>query len=82
MTRKEVVLLLFVYPNLAKMMTARGLGYRDIADILGISRHAAYRRMRGFAAWKLHEIVSLCEYFDISDATWLFNRQDTISQNS
>ena len=74
--------MIFIYPNLAKMMEARDLGYRDLADILGISRYAAYRRMRGSSAWKLHEIVSLCEYFDISDAAWLFNRQVTISQKN
>ena len=62
-------------------MKKRGLDYKDLADILGISKYAAYRRLRGFAGWKLHETVQLCKVFDISDAAWLFNRGDTISQN-
>ena len=62
----------FVYPNIVSEMEKRGLDYRDLADILGISEHAAYRRMRGFAGWKLHETIRLCQYFDISDTAWLF----------
>lgn len=73
--------MLFVYPNLVQVMKERDVGYTDIADILGISKYAAYRRMRGFAGWKLHETIHLCQYFDISDAAWLFKRDDTISQN-
>lgn len=65
--------MLFVYPNLVKVMEERGVGYTDLADILGISKYAAYRRLRGFAGWKLHETIRLCEYFDISDAAWLFS---------
>lgn len=71
----------FIYPNIVSEMKKRGLDYRDIADILGISEHAAYRRLRGFAGWKLPETIRLCQYFDISDAAWLFYRGDTISQN-
>ena len=65
--------MLFVYPNLVKAMEERGVGYTDLADILGISKYAAYRRLRGFAGWKLHETIRLCEYFEISDAAWLFS---------
>ena len=66
--------MLFVYPNLVKLMEERGVGYTDLADILGISKYAAYRRLRGFAGWKLHETIRLCQYFEISDAAWLFSR--------
>jgi hypothetical protein len=51
--------------------------YRALADILGISEHAAYRRLRGFAGWKLHETIHLCQYFGINDTAWLFSRCDT-----
>lgn len=71
----------FVYPNIVSEMKKRGLGYRDLADILDISEYAVYRRLRGFVEWKLHETIHLCQYFEISDAAWLFNRGDTISQN-
>lgn len=62
----------FVYPNIVSELEKRGLDYRDLAGILDISEHAAYRRMRGFAGWKLHETIHLCQYFDISDTAWLF----------
>ena len=71
----------FVYPNVVAEMAKRDLDYRDLADILGISEHAAYRRLRGLAGWKLHETIHLCQYFDVSDAAWLFEFGDTISQN-
>ena len=70
----------FVYPNLVQVMKDRGLSYTDLADILGISKYAAYRRLRGFAGWKLHETIHLCNYFDVSDIAWLFQRDVTISQ--
>ena len=74
--------LLFVYPNLVKMMKERDMGYEDLADILGISKYAAYRRLRGFTGWKLHETIHLCQYFDGSDAAWLFQLCDTVTQKT
>ena len=64
----------FIYPNIVSEMEKRGLDYRDLAGSLNISEHAAYRRMRGFAEWKLNEIVNLCQYFEVSDTAWLFER--------
>lgn len=80
-TKGEKNPLRFIYPNIVSEMDKRGLDYHDLADILGISKYAAYRRLRGFAGWKLHETIRLCQYFDISDAAWLFYSGDTISQN-
>ena len=62
----------FVYPNLVSTMKERGLDYRDLASVLGISEYAAYRRLRGFSEWKLPEAVHLCQYFGISDVALLF----------
>jgi plasmid maintenance system antidote protein VapI len=62
----------FVYPNIVSEMKKHGLDYRGLAEILGISEHAAYRRLRGFAEWKMRETIRLCQYFDISDTAWLF----------
>lgn len=66
----------FVYPNLVSEMNKRGLGYKDIADILDIDKFAAYRRLRGLAGWRLDEIMNLCEYFD-SSFEWLFKKDVT-----
>ena len=71
----------FIYPNLVSEMQKRDLDYQDLAEILGISKHAAYRRLRGHAGWKLYETIRLCQYFEISDMAWLFYFDDTISQN-
>lgn len=71
-----------VYPNLVDVMKKRGIGCKELADILGISYYAAYRRLRGFAEWKFCETICLCEMFEISDVAWLFTRGDTISQKS
>ena len=62
----------FIYPNIVFEMKKHGLDYRGLAEILGISEHAAYRRLRGFAEWKMRETIRLCQYFDISDTAWLF----------
>ena len=72
----------FVYPNLVSMMKRRNLECQDIAALLGLKYHAAYRRLRGQAEWKLCETIYLCKYFGISDTVWLFKREDTITQNS
>ena len=62
----------FVYPNLVSEMKKRDLDYRKLADILSISKHAAYRRLRGFSGWKLNETIFLCQYFGDQDPAWLF----------
>lgn len=69
----------FVYPNIVSEMEKRGLDYRDLAVILNISEHAAYRRMRGFAGWKLYETIKLCQYFGINNTAWLFERDVAVS---
>ena len=70
----------FIYPNLVSVMGKHDLDYKGLADVLGISQHAAYRRLRGLADWKFRETIFLCQYFGVSDAAWLFQLGDTISQ--
>ena len=64
--------MLFIYPNLVTTMKNHDLDYKGLADVLGISEYAAYRRLRGFAGWKLSETIRLSQYFGISDVAWLF----------
>ena len=72
--------MLFVYPNLILLMEERNLDYNDIADILGISKYGAHRRLRGFTRWKWQETLKLCQYFGVSDTAWLFTLgEDTVS---
>jgi predicted transcriptional regulator len=70
----------FIYPNLVSQMRKHNLDYSDIASILGISKYAVYRRLRGFAGWKLQETIQLAHYFECSDVAWLFQFDDTITQ--
>jgi len=70
--------LYLAYPNLVAEMNKSSLGYKDLAVILGISEHAAYRRMRGLAGWKLSETIRLCQYFGVNDTAWLFERDVTM----
>lgn len=74
--------MVFAYPNLVSLMNKNGLDYTDIADILGISKYAAYRRLRGLAGWRLQETIALCKYFEIFDTVWLFYHEVTIPQKS
>jgi hypothetical protein len=53
-------------------MKEHDLDYKGLADVLGISRYAAYRRLRGFAEWKLPEVIRLCQHFAVFDTAWLF----------
>lgn len=62
----------FAYPNLVSSMKDRGMDYKALADVLGISEYAAYRRLRGFSEWKLPEVVRLCQYFSVPDVALLF----------
>lgn len=67
------------FPNLAAEMSKHGLGYKDVADILGIGEYAAYRRMRGLVGWKLQETLYLSQYFGC-DPVWLFE-SDVATRN-
>ena len=69
--------MLFVYPNVISEMRKRGMNCKDLADLLGITYHSAYRRLRGRVGWRLHETIRLCQYFEVSDAAWLFALYDT-----
>ena len=68
--------MLFVYPNVISEMRKRGMNCKDLADLLGITYHSAYRRLRGRVGWRLHETIRLCQYFEVSDAAWLFALYD------
>ena len=70
-----------VFPNLYYEMKKHNLECEDVADILGITYHAAYRRLRGHTEWKLCEAIYLCRYFDVSNAGWLFKRCETYTTN-
>jgi plasmid maintenance system antidote protein VapI len=53
-------------------MKEHGLDYKGLADVLGISEYAVYRRLRGFSEWKLPEAIRLSQYFSVCSVAWLF----------
>lgn len=64
----------FVYPNLEKKLSERGLDYRDLAHEIKVSELGTYRRMRGETSWKLSEVWRTCEWLEENDALSLFQR--------
>lgn len=68
-----------IFPNLAQEMKARNLSFAKLADMIGLSKTAMYRRVYGKTDWKLHEIVNICRVLDSEDALQLFLRLHTKS---
>lgn len=61
-----------IYPHLAEKMKEHNLSYPELANLMGISEICMYRRLRGLTQFQLPEIIWLCKYFKVSDATYLF----------
>jgi len=57
--------LLFVYPNLVKTMKERGMGYEDLADILGINQTTVSQWLLGKKKPGYDSILLLYQKFDI-----------------
>lgn len=64
----------FVYPNLEKKLSERGLDYRDLARVIDVSELGTYRRMRGDTEWKLPEVMKICKFLCCKNASQLFER--------
>ena len=65
-----------VYPKLLEKLTERGISYRDLAQIADVSQMGVYRRITGATAWKLPEVVAVCQFLGESDAEKLFQRNN------
>lgn len=68
-----------IYPNLDKALRSRKMTKRQLAEAIGISRYAIYRRFRGASEWKLSEMVAVCILLECDCATELFLRLDIIT---
>nr|DAM27853.1 MAG TPA: BetR domain protein [Caudoviricetes sp.] len=56
-------------------MREQQLTYKDIGNILNVSKQSVYRRLHGQANWTLREIIVLCQYFN-TDIEHLFQNYE------
>lgn len=66
-----------VYPNLDVEIQKRNISYRKLADQVGLTKYAMYRRINGQTDFKLSEIVRICQILENLDAEQLFLRLHT-----
>ncbi len=66
-----------IYPNLTRELKNRKIAVEALAQDLGLSRSAMYRRLNGSTEWTLSEVVSICQYLENFDINTLFLRLHT-----
>lgn len=59
------------YPNLLAEIARSGDNTAKLADLLGISISAFYRRLNGLVEWSKSEIDTLCDHYG-KDYDYLF----------
>lgn len=64
-----------IYPNLDIEMEKRGMHYRDLAKVIGVSDSAMYRRMVGATKWTLHEAIRISWFMNGVDIYKLFEKK-------
>lgn len=66
-----------VYPNLDMEIQKRDISYPMLARLIGLSKHAMYRRIIGRTDFKISEVIRICHVLDNLDASQLFLRLNT-----
>ena len=66
-----------VYPNLDIEIQKRDISYSKLAQSVGLSKYAMYRRISGQTDFKLTEVVRICGVLNAMDANQLFLRLNT-----
>lgn len=61
-----------VYPNLDAEIQSRHMTYAGLAQMIGVSKYAMYRRINGKTDFKLSEVANICQILDRWDASQLF----------
>ena len=62
-----------IYDSLYQKMSECGVTPKELAAVAGISVFSLWLKMRGFAQWKLHEVLCICVFFRVVDAEELFS---------
>jgi len=65
-----------IYPNLTKELSLRGMTYRQLADEMGMSHLAMYRRLTGITRWSLCEAIRIRKFFNGMDIYYLFQEKE------
>lgn len=66
-----------VYPNLIAEMARKGISYKDLYTVAGISGKSLYNRMRGENEFTWPEVLAIHEaYFPDLDLKYLFQKKD------
>ena len=65
-----------VFPNLVDELEKRGVTYRELAQEIGLSNLAMYRRLVGLTKWSLHEAIRISWFFNGVDIHYLFQEKE------
>ena len=65
-----------VFPNLMDELEKRGMTYRQLAQEIGLSNLAMYRRLVGLTKWSLHEAIRISWFFNGVDINYLFQEKE------
>ena len=65
-----------VFPNLMDELEKRGMTYRQLAQEIGLSNLAMYRRLAGLTKWSLHEAIRISWFFNGVDINYLFEEKE------
>lgn len=65
-----------VFPNLMDELEKRGMTYRQLAQEIGLSNLAMYRRLVGLTKWSLHEAIRISWFFNGVDINYLFEEKE------
>lgn len=64
------------YPKIEEELSKRGMNYRQLARVIGVSDLAMYRRMVGLTKWTLHEAIRISWFFNGVDINHLFEKEE------
>lgn len=64
------------YPKIEEELSKRGMNYRQLAKVIGVSDLAMYRRMVGLTKWTLHEAIRISWFFNGVDINQLFEKKE------
>ena len=65
-----------VFPNLMDELEKRGMTYRQLAQEIGLSNLAMYRRLAGLTKWSLYEAIRISWFFNGVDINYLFEEKE------
>lgn len=65
-----------VFPNIVDELEKRDMTYGELAQEVGLSDIAMYRRLVGLTKWSLHEAIRISWLFNGIDINYLFQKNE------